>query len=287
MDRKEKFISIAMCILKASAYFCAYIIGQIIAGMVFSVVIRIGVLAVGGGEADINALVEQSSVELTLIANLISILLCAVLSFVFKRQGPREALKFNVDFKQKGNVLWTCVALGVFGQFAISTILVLIPFPDDWFKMLEQNSELMSSSSLGMQIFSIAIIAPIAEEIIFRGCIQDALSEKLPKWVAIVSASLVFGLMHVNPIGIIYATVLGILMGWLYSQFKSILPSMIFHVAFNLTSLLLPEAMPIILIVVSIIIFGLSVAYLIYLGSAKVQNDNNDDEQGDNNNEAL
>jgi membrane protease YdiL (CAAX protease family) len=64
-----------------------------------------------------------------------------------------------------------------------------------------------------------------------------AMKKAMPKWVAVLLSSLIFGLLHANPIGIIYATLFGILLGFIAVKFNSILPAIICHIAFNATSL--------------------------------------------------
>ena len=44
----------------------------------------------------------------------------------------------------------------------------------------------------------LAIIAPIAEELIFRGWLYGKLRIKIPKWVAILITSFLFGLIHLQ-----------------------------------------------------------------------------------------
>ena len=60
---------------------------------------------------------------------------------------------------------------------------------------LEEAFDAMLNSPLG--IFSIVILAPIVEELLFRGAIQGHLMKiwKNPKW-AILASSVIFGLVH-------------------------------------------------------------------------------------------
>jgi len=42
------------------------------------------------------------------------------------------------------------------------------------------------------------IVAPFSEEILFRGLLLDALTELFPPWVAIITSSLVFTILHIG-----------------------------------------------------------------------------------------
>lgn len=81
---------------------------------------------------------------------------------------------------------------------------------------------------------SISLLGPILEELLFRGAIQGKLQENSKNpWAAIIIASLIFGIVHLNPAQIPFATLLGIMFGWLYFRTGSLLPGIIGHVLNN------------------------------------------------------
>lgn len=91
----------------------------------------------------------------------------------------------------------------------------------------------LSHNVLG--VLAIAVFAPLLEEVLFRGAIQGYLMRKYPSspWRAIIIASLIFGVIHMNPIQIFYATMLGIVFGWIYYRTGSLVPCIIGHVLNN------------------------------------------------------
>ena len=90
----------------------------------------------------------------------------------------------------------------------------------------------MSRNPFG--ILSIALLAPILEELLFRGAIQGYLQSVLKHpWVAILIASSIFGVVHMNPAQIPFAFLLGAMFGWLYYRTGSLLPGIIGHVLNN------------------------------------------------------
>ncbi len=298
MNKIEKSQRALMCVLKAGAYFGVYLACQIVLGLVIGLAFAFSTALQGG---DVDASVEfitKYSLEVTLISNILAILGCIALAFLFKRKEKRvdKLLDINVNYSPLGKMTACFLFMGVVGQFAISVILSLIPFPESWIEMLNENSDLISSGSLFMQVISVAIFAPIAEEIVFRACIQGSLQEGMPKWVAILVASLIFGLMHGTPISIIYATSLGILMGWLYAKFDSIVPSLLFHFTFNLSSVILSileinEIVLALIALLSAVLFALCIVYTAICGKCTLpkkgntENDNdsdkNDSDSGD------
>lgn len=97
---------------------------------------------------------------------------------------------------------------------------------------LEETFIDMSHNPFG--ILSIALMAPILEEFLFRGAIQGHLQATCKKpWVAIVISSLIFGVVHMNPAQIPFAFLLGMMFGWLYFRTGSLLPGIVGHVLNN------------------------------------------------------
>ena len=71
------------------------------------------------------------------------------------------------------------------------------------------------------------------EEALFRGAIQGYMMRHFKPWTAIVCSALIFGLAHMNPIQIVYATLLGVVFGWIYYRTGSLLPVILGHVLNN------------------------------------------------------
>lgn len=78
----------------------------------------------------------------------------------------------------------------------------------------------------------LAVIAPIAEEIWFRGMIMESLRPYGNGFAIFVSA-LLFGLTHANLEQFFYATALGIFLGYIAISTKSIISTIIMHAVFN------------------------------------------------------
>ena len=135
-------------------------------------------------------------------------------------------VKFNL--KSFGEVSGKTIALSipliVAGMIFINLCSEFIGLPD----MMQDTFRAMSRNVFG--IISIAIMAPLVEELLFRGAIQGHLLRKGMKPVyAILIASAVFGIVHMNPIQIPFAFAIGMIFGWLYYRTGSVVPGMIGH----------------------------------------------------------
>lgn len=78
----------------------------------------------------------------------------------------------------------------------------------------------------------IGILAPIAEEMVFRGAILRSLLKAFSPqmhWLAIILSALLFGVVHGNLPQGCHAFAIGLLLGWLYYRTDSIVPGVVFH----------------------------------------------------------
>ena len=78
--------------------------------------------------------------------------------------------------------------------------------------------------------FAIGLLAPVCEELVFRGAILRALLRWTPRhWLAIAISALLFALIHANPAQMPHAFLIGLLLGWLYYRTDSIVPGIVYH----------------------------------------------------------
>lgn len=87
-------------------------------------------------------------------------------------------------------------------------------------------------------VLKVAIVAPIVEELIFRGVIMHGFMRNYPKIIAIFVSALFFALFHLNPWQFPATFLLGLLLGWVMVITRNILACMIGHSINNLLVLL-------------------------------------------------
>lgn len=84
----------------------------------------------------------------------------------------------------------------------------------------------------------VGFIAPFIEEVIFRGVIFRALKKNFDIAIAIVVQGLLFGLVHMNGIQVVYATLIGIVCGYVVYRAGSIWSGVVIHAVNNCISCL-------------------------------------------------
>lgn len=98
--------------------------------------------------------------------------------------------------------------------------------------IMEQTAPADSSSGLVMLVFS-ALVAPVCEELIYRKLLLGSM-RPMGDTPAILISSLIFGLAHGNFDQFAYAVFSGMIFGIIAVRYKSIIPTILLHVANNL-----------------------------------------------------
>ena len=80
---------------------------------------------------------------------------------------------------------------------------------------------------------------PIVEELLFRGFVLDLASEAYGFWTAIIISSFLFGLIHLNPYGVLNAFLGGLIYGYVRVRTNSLLPSIFLHSMWNAHTVML------------------------------------------------
>jgi len=82
------------------------------------------------------------------------------------------------------------------------------------------------------------IVAPVVEELFFRGFVHKALRERIGVVGAIVASSLIFALYHANLWLIIPVMFLGMALAWLFETQQSLGPPILFHALYNFLAII-------------------------------------------------
>lgn len=103
------------------------------------------------------------------------------------------------------------------------------------FPMTPQERAMLDSLHAGSvtMIVVICVLAPVLEEMLFRGIILRSFLGQYPKWAAILASAGLFGFAHMNIYQYVGAVIIGVFLGWLYERTKSLLPCIALHAAYN------------------------------------------------------
>ena len=140
-----------------------------------------------------------------------------------------------------GQALWIAVAalavlppLLVLGQWNQR----LAPPPPEYFEMLEKIVP-REGPQWVLAVISIAVIAPIGEELVFRGIVQQAARRAAGGIGAAVLAGVLFGVWHGQAWNLASLIALGVLLGLVMEATGSVVACMVLHGLYNLGVLVL------------------------------------------------
>lgn len=98
----------------------------------------------------------------------------------------------------------------------------------------QEISQIQFDTPIWLGILSYGILAPLGEEVVFRGVVYGQLKKVMKVPAAIVLSGLAFGLFHGNLVQAVYATVIGILLALVYELYGTLAAPMVFHSVANL-----------------------------------------------------
>lgn len=184
---------------------------------------------------DKESLTKSTATILTVTSLLTSLVTVAV--FLLARWAP--ASRTYVRSAPWVQLFWCAfAAMGIIVPSAY--VQELMPkLPD----MVGKELEAMSGSRYGY--YAIGLLAPIAEEVVFRGAIlRSLLGWTKRHWAAIAISALLFCLVHLNPAQMPHAFCAGLLLGWMYYRTGSVVPGVVFHWVNNTIAFALIRIMP-------------------------------------------
>ncbi len=78
-----------------------------------------------------------------------------------------------------------------------------------------------------------ALIAPVIEELLFRGFLQTTLYKYLGRWKSIVISSFLFSAVHLNVYVILQIFILGLFLGYAFDKTRSLITTITIHAIHN------------------------------------------------------
>lgn len=150
------------------------------------------------------------------------------------------------------DVLWSLIALmAVIPLCMASTVITVAlglvlggdpppPVGHETLNQIQSASSNEQKMAFGILLASAILVAPLLEELIFRGLIQTcmlAILGQARRWPAVWVTAGMFTLIHAGPgvqwQGLSGLFVLAVALGWLYERTGSLLAPMLVHVGFN------------------------------------------------------
>jgi hypothetical protein len=120
---------------------------------------------------------------------------------------------------------------------------VLVAILQNWISSSygETMTKITSGKSLFMMVFWMGIVAPVAEEMIFRWLVYLRLRDHFSVLVSAVISAAFFGIYHGNVLQAVYAFILGALFAWFLEMGGNKWTSVLMHIGANTWILIFSE----------------------------------------------
>ncbi|NLG03806.1 MAG: CPBP family intramembrane metalloprotease, partial [Clostridia bacterium] len=134
----------------------------------------------------------------------------------------------------------TGISIQVVLAFALDIILPLIPGAQEYYQI---TTNILFDKNC-FSIVYVSILAPIAEEMIFRGLTFRFAGKAVNAWIANIIQAVLFAVYHMNVVQGVYTFLMGIVLGYVVMKMKSIWAAVILHSTINICGLLLDVIIP-------------------------------------------
>ena len=243
-DKRDARKSVSKLFLAATAYI-------LIATILISIV-EIGMIIFLGNDAALSLFSDPSFL---LLLQVVTMYLIAFPIFLVMTKGltrksdfdyiERHSLGYNgfyekmnnkeyrdgISFKEFIGLFFVCYSVMIFGSI-ISETLISILSGILGHNISNATSDLLLDTPIGIVILVAVVIGPIVEELMFRKVFIDVLGVYGQKF-GIVLSSLAFGFFHGNLSQLLFATLLGFILGYIYTKTGRITLTIIMHMLVN------------------------------------------------------
>lgn len=244
MGKKIGYFSLSVAVFLAALVLTIAVQNAVALPSTFKVVLE----ARSQGITDMNTINEMSMEALVdvlpycVLASHISYILVFSLWYYFGCGRPslkKVNYKSILDPERLAGIVLIGVGVCYFMNFGLELVFPYIPE-----SIMNSYLEMMEQAQMGTNIVSIlaaVFLAPIGEELIFRGvlfhyckkAVEDMSNKTAAFWIANTVQAFFFGCLHMNLVQGTYAFLLGLLIGYVGYRFKSILPGVLIHFLFN------------------------------------------------------
>ncbi len=150
--------------------------------------------------------------------------------FITADLGRPSARTFGLRSFRRSAYGWLAIAFVAYYVLAIVYGLVFNP-PQE-----ELPKELGAEEGVGLAIATgilLIVVAPVAEEIFFRGFLYQAFRNSFGVWPGAILSGLVFGVIHFEFFKLVQLAILGVILALLFERTQSLWPPIMLHAINN------------------------------------------------------
>lgn len=179
--------------------------------------------------------INTNALVLTGVAQVVTIPVIAILYRLDVKHFPESVAKKN------NATAYVCLFL----LAAVSCIgfnnMIDLSHISEYFPGYEETAKILYGSNIYIELAVTVLLAPLIEELIFRGMVYRRIARYWNKNIALLASAVLFGIYHGNVVQGVYAFLLGLILAYLYEKFGTIKAPILAHGFANLVSVALTE----------------------------------------------
>lgn len=181
-----------------------------------------------------SSLVSEDVLLSTFFGDIIFVVV-AIIMVKFLERDVKERLRFNkITLKTAISVVIIALVFNILFQ----SVQFLFPMSMRAELFNQMDNELGDIVGV-IGFITTVIVAPLSEEVLFRGLILGELTKCFNVHIAIILQAVLFGVMHGNIIWATIAFLSAVLYGYFVKKYKSIFTSVLGHMSVNLLSFII------------------------------------------------
>lgn len=186
--------------------------------------------------------IEVMGTQTVLIMMFTMLITIPVMIILMKKD---EDIKCFMTYKEHYKIIsfegfWLMIPLGIFVCLGLTKLVTIFPI-DNIIGSYEKVVQSYNDSNIWLRFLTLCILVPIAEELVYRGMLYKRLKEYNEMTIAAYIAALIFGVVHMNLVQGIYATIAAVILIFVYEKYKTILAPIFLHMVINLMALISGE----------------------------------------------
>jgi membrane protease YdiL (CAAX protease family) len=205
--------------------------------VIFILVVAYIVAEVSAAELTQRMALPTRNALFPILNSTINALICLAFVVVVPefRRSLRVVFSNPIVKPQASDLCWAFLTMLCWG-YGVYLVLFLAPLMQvkpEWYGLMGFHE---STAPLGLRYLAIAfgsvILAPIGEELMYRGFLMNLWISRWGVWGGVITSSIVFGLFHRQ--NALFASVMGLAFALVYLKYDSLLPGIVLHGVYNL-----------------------------------------------------
>lgn len=237
---KNRFILFFEAVFYYIIYIVSGVVGNVLSIATMSVVIGLEYLSNNMLTNNTEFFEEvttavKSNVSLGVFFSLLFVLFAYWVAFKNRKRNLSEYAGLN---RASLNGILTSAISGMLAYMLVTAFMEKYIMQTNIAQQYNEHIAWVGEGSLFITFFVIALLAPVVEEIVFRGVLITSFQKVITPIGALILTSFLFSVAHGNLVQGMYSFVLGIVLAYIRIKSKSLWNSIAMHISFNCSNII-------------------------------------------------